>query len=60
MHRKILIIGLIFAALSVLLGAFGAHALKKMVSVDQLQIFKTEASHCAPKQYNRMVLSFSE
>ena len=41
MHRKILIIGLIFAALSVLLGAFGAHALKKMVNVDQLQIFET-------------------
>ena len=31
MHRKILILGLAFAALSVLLGAFGAHALKAMV-----------------------------
>jgi uncharacterized membrane protein YgdD (TMEM256/DUF423 family) len=41
MHRKILILGLTFAALSVLLGAFGAHALKTMVSVDKLQIFET-------------------
>ena len=41
MHRKIIIWGLSFAALSVLLGAFGAHALKAMVSSDQLQIFET-------------------
>ena len=41
MHRKILILGLIFAALSVLLGAFGAHALKSMVSGEKLQIFET-------------------
>lgn len=41
MHRRILILGLIFAALSVLLGAFGAHALKSMVSSDKLIIFET-------------------
>ena len=41
MHRKILVLGLIFAALSVLLGAFGAHALKSMVREDKLQIFET-------------------
>jgi uncharacterized membrane protein YgdD (TMEM256/DUF423 family) len=41
MHRKILVLGLIFAALSVLLGAFGAHALKSMVSGEKLQIFET-------------------
>ena len=41
MGRKILILGLTFAALSVLLGAFGAHALKTMVSGDKLQIFET-------------------
>ena len=45
MHRKILILGLAFAALSVLLGAFGAHALKAMVSVDKLQIFETGVSY---------------
>lgn len=41
MDRKILILGLTFAALSVLLGAFGAHALKSMVTEDKLQIFET-------------------
>jgi len=41
MHRKILILGLIFAALSVLLVAFGAHALKSMVSSDKLILFET-------------------
>ena len=41
MDRKILIFGLAFAALSVLLGAFGAHALKSMVSGEKLQIFET-------------------
>ena len=41
MHRKILVLGLIFAALSVLLGAFGAHALKSMVGGEKLQIFET-------------------
>lgn len=41
MHRKILILGLSFAALSVILGAFGAHALKSMVHEEKLQIFET-------------------
>jgi uncharacterized membrane protein YgdD (TMEM256/DUF423 family) len=41
MHRRILILGLILAALSVILGAFGAHALKSMVMEDKLQIFET-------------------
>jgi uncharacterized membrane protein YgdD (TMEM256/DUF423 family) len=41
MDRKILIFGLAFAALSVLLGAFGSHALKSMVSGEKLQIFET-------------------
>jgi len=41
MHRKIISWGLSFAALSVLLGAFGAHALKAIVNSDHLQIFET-------------------
>ena len=41
MHRRILILGLILAAVSVILGAFGAHALKSMVMEDKLQIFET-------------------
>jgi len=41
MHRKILIWGLLFSILAVVLGAFGAHALKAFVSQDKLQIFET-------------------
>ena len=41
MHRKILILGLFFSLLAVVLGAFGAHALKALVSQDKLQIFET-------------------
>lgn len=41
MHRRILILGLSLAVLSIILGAFGAHALKSVVSEDKLQIFET-------------------
>jgi len=41
MSRKILLWGISFALLSVVLGAFGAHALKSIVSLDKLQIFET-------------------
>ena len=39
--RILLIIGLIFAAFAVLLGAFGAHFLKSRLSVEDLAIFET-------------------
>ncbi|NQX86373.1 MAG: DUF423 domain-containing protein [Flavobacteriaceae bacterium] len=42
MSQNIVIItGAIFGMLAVLLGAFGAHALKKMLSEDQLKSFET-------------------
>ena len=41
MHRKIILGGLLLALLSVLLGAFGAHALKNMVESDKVAIFET-------------------
>jgi len=41
MHRKIIIWGLVFSLLALVLGAFGAHALKAFVSQDKLQIFET-------------------
>lgn len=40
-NRTILLAGAIFMALAVLLGAFGAHALKKVLSPDMLAIYKT-------------------
>jgi len=41
MHRKILVVGLLFSLLSVALGAFGAHALKALVTSDKLGVFET-------------------
>ena len=39
--RILIIIGSLFAALSVLLGAFGAHGLKNRLSMEDLAIFET-------------------
>ena len=41
MHRKIFFWGILFSLLSVLLGAFGAHALKSLITMDRLAIFET-------------------
>ncbi|PTX59282.1 uncharacterized membrane protein YgdD (TMEM256/DUF423 family) [Kordia periserrulae] len=41
MRKKILITGAILGLLAVILGAFGAHALKKVLTVDQLASFET-------------------
>jgi len=40
-NRNILFFGAVFMALAVLLGAFGAHALKKLLSPDMLAIYNT-------------------
>lgn len=40
MARKVLLWGLILSLLSVVLGAFGAHALKQWVTADKLIIFE--------------------
>ena len=39
--KSLLIIGSVFAALSVLMGAFGAHGLKNRLSIEDLAIFET-------------------
>jgi uncharacterized membrane protein YgdD (TMEM256/DUF423 family) len=41
MHRKILLWGIGFAITAVLLGAFGAHALKAILTQEKLQSFET-------------------
>ncbi|MBV9987579.1 MAG: DUF423 domain-containing protein, partial [Chitinophagaceae bacterium] len=41
MHKRFLVIAAILGALSVAMGAFGAHALKKIVSPDSLNIYET-------------------
>ena len=40
MDKKILLFGLAFGIISIILGAFGAHALKKVLSLDQLSSFE--------------------
>ena len=41
MHRKILIWGLLFSLLSIVFGAFGAHALKAVLHPEHLATFET-------------------
>ena len=41
MKNTTLIIGAVYGLLSVILGAFGAHALKKIISVEKLASFET-------------------
>ncbi|RZJ69151.1 DUF423 domain-containing protein [Flavobacterium sp.] len=41
MDRKLLIAGTFFGMTAIVLGAFGAHALKEMLSTEQLQTFET-------------------
>lgn len=41
MQKNFLLIGCIFAALAVILGAFGAHGLKARLEPSQLQVFET-------------------
>lgn len=40
-NRNILLSGAVFMALGVMLGAFGAHALKKSLSPEMLEVYKT-------------------
>jgi uncharacterized membrane protein YgdD (TMEM256/DUF423 family) len=41
MDKKIISTGAIFGMLAIILGAFGAHALKKALSLEQLSTFET-------------------
>ena len=40
MDKKILLIAVIMGAIAIMLGAFGAHGLKKILTVDQLNTFE--------------------
>lgn len=41
MDKKIILTALVFGFVSIVLGAFGAHALKKVLTIDQLNSFET-------------------
>ena len=47
MARTFLLLGSVFAFLAVALGAFGAHALKKSLTADQLAIYQTGVQYQA-------------
>jgi uncharacterized membrane protein YgdD (TMEM256/DUF423 family) len=40
-QKNILLTGIVMAGAAVILGAFGAHGLKKIVTPEQLEVFKT-------------------
>ncbi|HEY1031204.1 MAG TPA: DUF423 domain-containing protein [Flavipsychrobacter sp.] len=45
MYKPAITAGAIFAALAVIFGAFGAHALKEVLQPDQLQTFETAVKY---------------
>ncbi len=55
MTKQIIIMGLIFGLLSIVLGAFGAHGLKKFLDTDQLTSFETGVKYM---MYHALFLLF--
>lgn len=55
MTQLTLIFGAVYGMLSVLFGAFGAHALKKILNNDQLKSFETGVKY---QMYHAIVLLF--
>lgn len=55
MNRKILITATLLGAISIILGAFGAHALKKMIDVNALATFETGVRY---QMYHALFLLF--
>lgn len=55
MNKTILITGLVFGILAVVLGAFGAHGLKKVLSPEELNTFETGVKY---QMYHALFLIF--
>lgn len=55
-QQIVLISGAVFGLLAVIFGAFGAHALKKILSEDQLKSFETGVKY---QMYHAIVLLFA-
>ena len=53
MSQTAIVFGSVFGLLSVILGAFGAHLLKKKLTIDQLQSFETCVKY---QMYHAIVL----
>lgn len=55
MSQKIMLTALILGVLAIILGAFGAHGLKKFLSIDQLNSFETGVRY---QMYHALFLLF--
>ncbi len=55
MNRTIFITGIVFGALAIVLGAFGAHGLEKLVDADAINTFKTGVTY---QMYHALFLLF--
>jgi len=55
MDKKILSTGAILGIIAIILGAFGAHALKKVLSIEQLSTFETGVRY---QMYHALFLLF--
>ena len=55
MDKKIISTGAIFGMTAIILGAFGAHALKKVLSIEQLSTFETGVRY---QMYHALFLLF--
>jgi len=55
MDKKIISTGAIFGMLAIILGAFGAHALKKVLSIEELVTFETGVKY---QMYHALFLLF--
>ena len=55
MDKKIISTGAIFGMIAIILGAFGAHALKKVLSIEELSTFETGVRY---QMYHALFLLF--
>ncbi len=55
MDKKIISTGAVFGMLAIILGAFGAHALKKVLSIEELATFETGVKY---QMYHALFLLF--
>ncbi len=55
MDKKLILVGAIFGMIAIILGAFGAHALKNVLTLEQLNTFETGVKY---QMYHALFLLF--
>jgi uncharacterized membrane protein YgdD (TMEM256/DUF423 family) len=56
--RSILVLGFFFLALAVMIGAFGAHGLKNLVTPEKLEIFETGVRYHFFHSFGLVIIAF--